>query len=151
MGMTVGEKRQACACFLWELAERLGDDYELVPSCNKDYSMYLVPKGTIDELSYYGKPILSFRCSNHWNWFSNTKKCGDRFHIQCNSVDLPYPRWRRSDSDRATEPILGFQVALYGKDKVYHHVFGDRYDRKTRKWTWKIRSVQQVVDMLAEL
>jgi hypothetical protein len=150
MYLTVREKMEACMKFFNILAEELSDDYEVVGSCNKDASVYLIPKGTIDDLSYYGKPLMSFRFSDHWNWFSNTKKCKDRYHIQCNSVNIPWPNWRRHDDDSATRPRTGFQVAFYGKDKAYHHVFGDCFDREKRKWTWKEKTVQQVIKMMAE-
>lgn len=148
MYKTCREKSEACLDFICTLAEALSETYELVGSCNKDTSMYLIPKGTIDELSYYGKPALSFRYSDHWNWFSNTKKCKDRYHIQCHSVNIPWPEWRRSDSDKATCARTGFQVAIYGKDKQYHHVFGDYFNRETRKWKWKERKLKDVLAMV---
>ena len=148
MYMTVREKTESCLKFLNALANELGESYELVGSCNTDISMYLIPKGTLKDLTYYGKPLMSFRFSDHWNWFSNTKKCKDRYHIQCNSTDIPVPNWRMHDDNKATAPRIGFQVAIYGADKQYHHVYGDKFNRKTRTWSWKENDPKKVAAMI---
>lgn len=130
------EKMAACAEFVNKVAEVLGESYELVGSCNRDASLYLIPKGTIDQLSYYGKPDRSLRFSDHWNWLSNLKKCKDPNMVQCRSLDMPWCR-RREEPGKATKPRFGVQVCLYDDStKCYHHVFGDKFDRKAKTWTW---------------
>ena len=128
------EQMELCASFLYKLADILKEDYEVIGSCNRDQSCYLIPKGTEKEVTYYGKPLFSFRVSDHWNWYSNVKKCRKLDYIQCNSLDIPEAKER--EDERATEPIVGCQVAIQGTDGNYHHVFGEKYDRKTRSWSW---------------
>lgn len=134
--MTGNQKREACKEFFKALAEELKGSYELVWSCNHDDSMYLIPVGTINELSYYGKPKMSFRMSDHWNWLSSTRKCKDRYHVQCNSADMPRALYRRHDDNTATRPRFGWQVAMYDNDGMYYAVFGEKYDRWNKEWDW---------------
>lgn len=119
-------KMYYCMGKFMELAEKLKDTHDIVGSCNKDATIYLIPKGTEDQLTYYGKPEDSYRISDHWNWYANVKKCPDETHVQCHCVDLQKPR-RRVD-ERATRPRDGVCIAYYGSDHKYHHVFGERYD-----------------------
>jgi len=128
-------KKHKCKVFFDELKKALSDTHESVGSCNADISEYLVPKGAAHQISYYGKPTNSFRLSDHWNWYSNTKKCKDKDYIQCFSVDIPMPR-RRIREGKASHPRYGCQVAFFDSDKKYHCVYGDRYDHMTRTWTW---------------
>lgn len=146
--MTIKEKRESCIEFMNKLAMELKDQYEFVGSCNKDVSAYLIPNGTISELSYYGKPKLSFRVSDHWNWFSNVKKCKDRYHVQCHSVDMPRPRCRLHDDEGPTKPRIGWQVAIFGNDGRYHHVFGERFDRENHAWVWEEKQISEVLAMV---
>ena len=132
-----------CAEFFDGLCKMLSN-YEVVGSCNADSSVYLIPKGTVDELSYYGKPVLSFRISDHWNWYSNIRKCSDPKMIQCFSVDMPWAR-KRNYADGPSKPVYGCQVAIYGSDHRYHHVYGERFDRKSGKWYWETTTVDDVV------
>ena len=148
--MTKNEKKRLCLDYMNLLAKEFSNQYELVGSCNKDVSVYLIPNGTINELSYYGKPKLSFRVSDHWNWFSNVKKCKDRYHVQCQSVDMPRPRCRLHDDDSATKPRFGWQVAIYGNDGLYHHVFGERFDRKNHEWVWEQKDLADILKMIRE-
>ena len=127
---------ELCNNFIDELAKLLGDKYEIIASCNKDLSRYLIPVGTRDKITYYGKPVLSFRISDHWSWFSNLKKCSVRNYIQCYSRDMPVPKARPVGQDCATKPIRGIQVCVQMKDGMYHHVYGEKYDRKTHTWSW---------------
>lgn len=129
------DKIEKCRNFLAELENILNDRYELVRSCNKDISCYLIPSGTQSEISYYGKPKKSFRFSDHWNWFSNHKKCAIDSYVQCYSCDIPKPNKRKAPG-KASEPIYGIQVAAMGIDGNYHCVFGDKYNQKSKKWTW---------------
>ena len=137
-----------CNDFIERLAQLLGDKYEMVGSCNKDISRYLVPAGTADQITYYGKPVNSFRISDHWNWFSNLKKCSIPNYIQCYSRDMPVPKARPRGQETATKPIRGIQVCIQGTDGMYHHVFGEKYDRKTHCWTWVESDPREVVAAL---
>lgn len=127
-------KMNACQTFFQKLADILEEKYEIVGSCNKDQSQYLVPLGTADQISYYGKPAMSFRVSDHWNWYSSTKKCKDPDYVQCNSVDMP--RAKRRTDEHATRPRRGVQVAIQWTDGYYHHVFGEKWDPKERRFVW---------------
>lgn len=69
---------------LYEFLKPMG--YVLVHSCNKDETVYLVPAGTEDQISYSGKPENSYRLSGHWHWKS-PKGPG----IQCPLEGMPDP------------------------------------------------------------
>lgn len=112
----------------------LGDKWVVVESCNKDFSKYLVIEGDEKGITYYGKPACSFRISDHWNWFSNLNKCEDPFYIQCNSLDMPYPRYR--PDSKPTKPRYGVQVCFTQDGETYTCVYGDRFNRKTKTWEW---------------
>ena len=142
--MNKEEKISKCTAFFEELALKLAGSYEVVGSCNNDISSYLIPEGTISDLSYYGKPAASFRFSDHWNWFSSIRKCSDPTYVQCRSVDMPWCR-KREEEGKPTKPIYGIQVAFYGSDGLYHHVFGEKFDRKTKTWDWVEQSVDDVM------
>lgn len=135
MGVSIKEKDlEACEKFLMDLQKILGGKYELVGSCNKDISRYLIPIGTEKQISYYGKPEKSFRISDHWNWYSSTKKCRDISYVQCESVDMPAARERKDW--HATKPRKGLQVAVQGTDGKYHHVFGYKWSEAERNFKW---------------
>lgn len=130
------EKLILCGNFISSLAYMLYPCYELLPSCNHDISRYLIPEGTRSEVTYYGKPDKSFRFSDHWNWYTSSKKCDDETIIQCKSIDMPWTR-RRAEPGKATKPIYGIQVAMYDATRgCYHHIYGEKFDRKTKTWTW---------------
>lgn len=124
-----------CEKFLKGLQKILEGKYEIIGSCNRDISRYLIPVGTENQVTYYRKPDFSFRISDHWNWYSNLKKCSDENYIQCNSVDMPEAR-KRTEDGKATKPRKGLQVAIQGTDGKYHHVFGYKWDRKTKSFRW---------------
>lgn len=148
--MNLKELRQyrwnKCEQFIRDLQEALSDEYEMVGSCDQDKSMYLIPKGTIDELSYYGKPTLSFRASDHWNWYANINKCDDPRKIQCYSVDIPWAKQRAGEGKPST-PVLGIQVAIFGRDNRYHHVYGEKFDRRNKTWEWEETDPKNVASM----
>lgn len=125
---------KACEKFLREVQRILDGRYEIVGSCNRDISKYLIPIGTEKQITYYGKPELSFRISDHWNWYSNTKKCRDASYVQCESADMPLARERTDE--RATNPRKGLQVAIQGTDGKYHHVFGYKWNSETEEFCW---------------
>jgi len=134
--MTYEEKMSKCRNFVEQVASDCDGSWILVESCNNDASCYLIPEGSESELSYYGKPANSLRFSDHWNWYSSTKKCRDEKYVQCRSLDMPWAR-RREEAGKATKPRFGIQVAYYDRrDRCYHHVYGDKFDRKTKTWTW---------------
>lgn len=146
-------KYYACLNFFNALAERLGDDYEIYGSCNKDNSLYLIPKGTLADISYYGKPINSFRVSDHWNWYSTLRRCSDPKRIQCYSADLPWARRRPELTEyhsaiKASTPITAAMVGFYGPDGKYHCVYGEAFNRKDRSWLWVDNTVSNVAAML---
>lgn len=145
---TKEDKLRLCREFMRDVALLKFDTYDLIGSCNKDTSLYLIPHGTIDQLTYYSKPNLSLRFSDHWNWYSSTKKCDDERLVQCRSLDIPWAR-RREEPGKATKPRYGIQVAIYdAKDECYHHVYGDKFDRKTKTWHWCEIPIWEVLDKL---
>lgn len=133
--MNFDEKKVKCLEFFDKLAELLGDSYTKLPAINNDMSMYLVPKGTENQVSYYTKPELSFRVSDHWNWYANVRKCSDVNMIQCHCLDLPRPRVRNGIGKPST-PVVGIQVSIVGHDNKYHVIYGEQFDRFNRTWNW---------------
>lgn len=140
--MTLTEKKEKCTQFFNELVLKL-NNYEVVESCNHDFSRYLVPVGTADQISYESKPDKSFRISDHWNWYANLKKCPNPHYIQCYSVDLPWAKKRLAEG-KASNPVFGVQVAMIGDDGKYHVVYGEKFNRKTKTWEWIETSVDSV-------
>ncbi len=112
-----------CKKYFYELADELSSTHEIVGSCNHDVSLYLIPKGSIGELSYSSKPENSYRFSDHWNWYANVNKNPDENYIQCHNVDLPGPS-KRLAPGKASKPVYGVCVAKF-KDGKYHTVCGD--------------------------
>lgn len=149
MQYTRDEKMEKCRSFMEELCAKL-NGYEYDESPYSKYSSYCIPVGTNEQNSYYSKPENSFRCSSHWNWYANTNKCSIPTYIQCNNVDLPRVRNRPMEGKPST-PIAAWQVAFFGKDKRFHCVYGEKFDRKTGKWEWIENSVDQVLQDLAEV
>ena len=133
--------------FFKQLGDALAESHEMIGSCNHDSSVYLIPKGQEDELTYYGKPIGSFRVSDHWNWFSTLEKCSKPAYVQCCSVDMPRAR-QRPEEGVPSEPMYGSQVAVFGKDRRYHCVFGEKYDRRTRTWSWVEGDLQEAIETI---
>lgn len=143
--MNYGEKAAACKEFFDRLAEALKEyGYTIVDSCNADSTIYLVISGTEKDISYYGKPILSFRLSDHWNWYSNMSKCDKYWFVQCKNDDITWPTKRTGYG--ATKPKYAWQVAIFGADKKYHCVFGEKFDRRTKKWSFVTPTVEEVIE-----
>lgn len=148
--MTRKEKYDKCKAFFDVLVDMLDKKYEKLESCNRDFSAYLCPNGTSNEVTYYGKPEKSFRISDHWNWYANTNKCSNPKYIQCYCVDLPWAHKRLAEN-RAGKPIMATCVSIF-KNGRYHVVYGERYDRKTRSWSWIENSPTKVIsEELGEL
>lgn len=127
-------KIKRCRQFMLDLEKTIGIDYKHFNSCNRDISSYLIPKGTEKQITYHSKPEKSFRFSDHWNWYTNEKKCDDLNYVQCFSVNLPEPN-NRIAYGKGSEPIRAIQIAFYFKGK-YYAVFGDYYDFSSNKWKW---------------
>ena len=141
------EKYEKCQRFFDNLRILLWDSYNVIESCNADLSAYLVPAGTENEVTYRGKPVNSFRISDHWNWYANVNKCEDPLYIQCHSIDViePLPRPKEGKPSEARRAI---QVAIYSKDGKYHCVYGEKFDRRKRRWTWIETNPSDVVALL---
>lgn len=127
-----------CRKFFDELSNELKDDYVVVKSCNADLSAYLVPKGTEHEISYYGKPEKSFRVSDHWNWYSNLKRCEKIDEVQCHSLDVNGLNQRDPEHpEMATSAIQVSQVAYYSpEDHKYHAVYGRKWNPEKSEYDW---------------
>ena len=143
------EKMEMCMTFFRALELALSETHEVVGSCNNNASFYLVPKGTEEQISYYGKPKKSFRISDHWNWYSNLTKCDIPGYAQCYSADMPWPR-RRPEEGRGSSPIIGIAVQVFGADNRYHTVYGEKFDRKTRNWAWMEGSIENAIEMMGQ-
>lgn len=141
--MTRKEKFDKCREFFDILVDKLDGYYEELASCNQDLSAYLCPIGTTNEVSYNGKPEKSFRVSDHWNWYANTKKCKDPRYIQCYCIDLPWARKRLAEN-KAGKPIIASCVSIF-KDGKYHVVYGEHFNRKTKKWSWIENSPEKIL------
>ena len=100
------EMKAQCLIYFEDLCRRLEDTHVLVGSCNQDETLYLVPKGTEDQITYNSKPANSYRYSDHWNWYANVKKCKNPNYIQCLNIDLPWAKKRLSEG-KASKPIWG--------------------------------------------
>ena len=146
--MTRTEKIEACTEFYNKLCDALSDTHENVASCNKDISAYLIPVGTMPYLSYRSKPPKSFRISDHWNWYANLNKCDDEHYVQCYSVDAPRPK-QRVEPGKPSKPIYAIQICYFGDDSRYHGIFGEKYDRKKKVWTWKDNTIENAISALA--
>lgn len=140
----MSERFDLCNQFFGNLANMLKDSYEIIGSCNGDGSRYLVPIGTAYQITYYGKPVKSFRVSDHWNWYANTKKCQEYNYIQCESVDVPFPR-KRTD-EHATYPRYCPQVAIQLEDGKYHCVYGSKFIPKRKGWSWVEANPAKVIE-----
>ena len=140
------EKRELCKRFFDELSHALYSSYRKVGSCNKDFSAYLVPKGTEHQISYSGKPENSFRISDHWNWYSNIKKCPDENYVQCDSLAVPKAK-NRIAPGKASNPISAIQVAFFCKGS-YYAVYGEYYNFQAEAWEWLDMNAKKVAEIL---
>jgi len=129
-------KKEECLAYFMDLVKKLADTHELISSCNKDTTLYLIPKGTIDQLTYTSKPVDSYRFSDHWNWYANVNKCPNEHYVQCYNVDMPRVK-PRAEAGKPSKPVFGICVAHFGDDMKYHHVFGEKFDRKTKVWSYE--------------
>jgi len=142
------EEKELCRQFFIDLAEALKGDYEAMASKIRhgECSMYLCPKGTSDQVTYHSKPEMSFRFSDHWNWYTSQKRNPDLKYIQCQCRHLPEPKRRHGDG-LPSDPIVANCVCLFINGQ-YRVVYGSKYDRKTRSWSWVNNTVEEVVAKL---
>lgn len=134
--MDRNEKYEKCKDYFDRLANKLSETHIVVGSCNQDKSAYLVPKGTEAEITYHSKPINSYRISDHWNWKTNVRKNPDDKYIQCYTQDMPWTK-KREAPGKASKPIWGIAVCYFDEmDHMYHVIYGEKFDRKTRTWSW---------------
>lgn len=145
--LSIEEKEIKCKQYFSELAEKLEGKFELIGSCNRDKTIYLVPVGTANEITYHGKPIGSFRISDHWNWKANLKRNPNERHIQCITHDMPFCH-KRKEEGKASDPIYGWMVAYYDKDHFYHCIYGEKYDHNERKWSWIETPVDEMLSKI---
>lgn len=146
--MTNEEKRNNCEKFFEELYKELRNDYNLMESCNNDFSKYLVPAGTESEVTYQTKPEYSFRISDHWKWFANTSKCPNKNYIQCYCTDMPRAKPRIAPN-KAGKPIKAISICLF-KNNHYEVIYGEYFDRNNFSWNWKESSVENVLKELTK-
>ena len=150
--MNKAEMIEKCKDFFGQLALTLfiTDGYIILSSCNKsdcDITDYLVPEGTTGEVTYTSKPVKSFRVSDHWNWYANTEKCPLERYIQCYTTDMPWTK-KRLKEGFASKPIYGTAVMFFGDDGKYHHVYGEKFDRRTKTWNWVEGSLEDAVRLV---
>lgn len=141
------DRFKKCIAFYEELERRLSNTHVSVGSCNRDLSSYLIPNGTKDQITYHSKPVNSFRISDHWNWKTNLKKCEDESYVQCLSKDLPWTK-KRNGEGMASDPVRAKCVCFFGPDNLYHVIYGEKFDRKTKTWSWIESSVESVLQQI---
>lgn len=145
--MNKERKVSMCEEFYSKLCDLLKESHVNLGSCNKDISRYLVPIGTEDKVTYYGKPEKSFRISDHWSWYANVNKCINEKYIQCLNVDLPWAKPRVAEG-KPSAPINAVQVAVVASDGKYHAVFGEVFDRETRTWDFITPDPEDVIGLI---
>ena len=134
--MEFKEKQEKCNQYFNGLYELLKDTHDRRTNKTRDRrpDKYIFPKGTGDEITNVGKPKDSFRYSNKWNFYKNGK--GEMLpEVQCYSEDFPHAH-TDSLGHGPQGSVLAYSVCFYGEDGRYHVVYGERYNRKTKKWDW---------------
>lgn len=130
------EKQEKCNQYFNSLYEMLKDSHDRRTNKTRDRrpDKYIFPKGTGDEITNVGKPANSFRYSNKWNFWKNGK--GEMLDsVQCYSEDFPKAH-TDSHGCGPQGSVLAYSVCFYGEDGRYHVVYGERYNRRTKKWDW---------------
>lgn len=141
--MTFEKKEELCREFFKRLTDHLSETHECVGSCNKDKTLYLIPKGTVGDLSYYGKPENSYRFSDHWTWYANVRKCENEKYIQCWCKDMPGPRERVAPG-KPSRPIRGIAVAKTDEEGNYRVIFGEYFDKGRKQWCFLTPELEEV-------
>lgn len=141
------EDFEKCRKFFDDISVILKRNYIVVGSCNQDLSAYLVPVGTENQISYYGKPDRSFRVSDHWNWYSSMKRCAKEDEVQCWSMDVQDPKQRDPEHlEKATKPRKVAQVAFYSDyDRKYHAIYGNVWNPKKQVYEWIENDPKEVI------
>lgn len=130
------EQLKKCNAFFMAVANELKETHRIIGSSLKVWgSACLIPKGTEEQVSYYGKPLNSLRVACNWNWRAALKRCKDEKFIQCVTPDLPWCRKREAEG-MASKPIWGNMVGYFDRDQKYHCVYGEKFNRETRTWEW---------------
>lgn len=142
----------SCIEFFNQVAALLTDIYEVLPGKSRQWrSFCLVPKGTINQVTYYGKPMNSLRVAMNWNWRAGLDRCTNPKHIQCVTPDLPYVKPRPKDHPEwSSPPVFGNMVALFDTDNKYHCIFGEKFNRDTKTWTWINNDPEKIAAMLRD-
>ena len=141
-----------CMQFFDDLSDILTKDgsYEVKLSANpkiRSCSKCLIPTGTKDQLTYHGKPPHSFRVAYEWNWYANLNKDCRVDYIQCETDDLPRAK-KRIGEGLASKQINAVSVGYFGDDQKYHVIYGEKFDRKTKTWSWVEADPKEVLDIL---
>ena len=144
-------KYEYCKMFFYTLREILEkyNNYQYRSNrcgMKRKRDSYLYPEGTGDEITYYSKPLYSFRCANYWNWYAPMKKCDNKWVIQCFTDDMPRTKHRVNGG--ASEPVWGTAVCVMGPDEEYHVVYGEVFDRETKKWHWLETDPADIAEMV---
>ena len=129
---------EKCVRFFNEVAELLKDTHVVVPSKSKKWESYcLVEKGQENQVTYYGKPVNSLRVAPNWNWRAGLDRCSNPSYIQCVTPDAPFARRRpKEHPEWSSLPIFCNMVGYFDTDNKYHCIFGEKYERETKTWTW---------------
>lgn len=146
--MTKTKMMEKCNAFMERLAELLKDSYTFDRSPFSPDSSYLAPKGHEDENTWYSKPEFSFRCSDHWNWYANVKKCSEYYYVQCYNKDVFWPEKRVGP--KATKLRYACQVGFFS-DNCFRCVYGEKYDRHTKTYVWVEATPEEYIDTIRYL
>ena len=68
-------------------------------------------------------------------------------YIQCETDDLPRAK-KRIGEGLASKPINAVSVGYFGEDQKYHVIYGEKFDRKTKTWSWVEADPKEVLDIL---
>lgn len=145
-------KYDRCKAFFIELTDilRKNENYQLQISNNRNSikcSSYLVPHDTRHQITYYSKPKNSFRFAGYWNWYVPHEKCYDEHYIQCYTKDMPKAK-KRDGVGLGSKPVLGTAVCITGTDGLYHVVYGEIFNRKTKTWHWLETDPADIAEMV---
>lgn len=134
--LKISEKGRLCKEHFEKVAEILTADglFEVVDSPYSN-DRYLIPAGTANQITFYGKPVGSLRLSDHWNWYASIDQCNKPWYLQCYNFDVPRAK-KRTVYGASTEPRFAWQCAIHCADGKYRAAYGDIFDRHTKEWIW---------------
>lgn len=151
---TLSEKLEKCKVFMNELFDELNQSFkdyhpimETSPFCPN--SGYICREEEKNMNSWNSKPKDSFRCSDHWNWYANLNKCEDEHYIQCYTKDAIWtrPRYEKC-KEHGTKPRMSAMVGYFGSDNMFHCIYGEKFNRNTKTWTWCESDPKEIVNCL---